>query len=147
MLAIASTGVADPIDPPYVRNQTLEQYVYASMDPLAEMLLRQSLYLDSLHSEFDRLSKDIVALLGYKPALQDLFIEDHQAFLAAVHLHASFLEEVQWYNLSNDEPAYGTGMGEVYIMESVILIQERIVEYNDLLYSLAPQDSIPFYTD
>ncbi len=135
MLIVAATIIADPIDPPDVSTQTLEQYVNASEDPIAEMLLRESLYLDSLHSEFNRLSEDIVVLFSYNPTLQDLFIEDHRAFLAAVHLHALFLEEAQWYDLASDVPVYGTGMEEVYILESVKLIQERIVEYNDLLYS------------
>lgn len=147
VLIAATTVIADSIDPPDVRTQTLEEYVNASADPIAEMLLRESIYLDSLHSEFDRLSKDIALFLINKPALQNLFIEDHRAFLAAVHLHASFLEEAQWYDPSSNEPAYGTGIGEVYIIESVKLIHERIVENNDLLYSLTSQDSRPPSTD
>ena len=136
LLILVAICTADPIDPPDVNNQTLSQYVNASSDPIAEAKIRQSLYLDSLNSEINRLADSLEENLELIPELLELFREDHQEFLLSTDLHASFMEKIEWYNLRTGECSYGSAQGEIYILESVDIISERIVIYRELLDSV-----------
>ncbi len=135
LLILSAICTADQMDQPDVNTQTLLQYINASSDPIAEAKIRQSLYLDSLNSEINRLADSLNKTLEHIPDLLEMFREDHQEFLLSTHLHASFMEKIEWYNLRTGECSYGSGQGEIYILESVDIISERIIFYKELLDS------------
>lgn len=134
---------ADAIDQPDIQTQTLEQYMVASLDPLAEANLRLGFYADSLRKELESLAADLEELIGTSAQAQ-LFRESHDAFLLSTDKWAAFNEDIQWYDHATGELSYGSGGGEVYLQVSAILIWERILEYRQLVNSINLNGTIDF---
>ena len=144
LLLFCSFAVADEIDPPDIHTQTLQQYLQASEDPLAETKIRQSYYLDSLMSELQRLAEEIDVSLSNAPELKELFKETHESFLESTNLEATLAEAIQWYNFSTGEFDYGSDTGELYILISAEMVWERILLYKQLMESIELLDTVEF---
>ncbi|MCD4706531.1 MAG: hypothetical protein K8S62_02195 [Candidatus Sabulitectum sp.] len=135
LLLFVSVALADSIEPPDIHTQTLAEYINAS-DPIVEIRLRQSCYIDSLRSELTSLAAELEDHLVNTEAQLQLFRESHEAFLLSTDLWASFTEEIQWYNLATGEPDFGSGLDGTYIIITASMLWEKILDYRQLLQSI-----------
>ncbi len=136
LFLLIPVSLADSMEPPDIHTQTLAEYIDASADPIAEMRLRQSCYIDSLRSELTGLALELEDRLLNTEAQLQLFRESHEAFLLSTDLWASFTEEIQWYDLATGEPDFGSGLNGTYIIITASMLWERLLDYRQLLQSI-----------
>jgi hypothetical protein len=119
---------ADPMDPPDIHTQTLQEYAAMAEIP-AESAIRRSVYLDSLAGELQRLYLEVDSLLTPMPDMRQRFGETHGLFLSWADSWSWFLEDIQWRDPETGEPVFGSLCGETRIQVAAALYWERILLY------------------
>ena len=128
LFLFSAAAAADPVDPPDISSQTLQEYS-ALCDIPAEVHIRRSMYLDSLEAELERLYIEVDTLLSGAPEIRSEFRNAHLQFMSYAETWAAFLENAQWYDPETGEPAWGSVYGYTLIQVKAAMYWERILLY------------------
>ena len=132
--AVAVPCAADTIPPPYIREETLLEYLE---NDHAQWKLMEGIYAESLREEADSLADEIFDHLQAAPETADAFLAAHEAFFAFAETQARYCEEVQWRDLGTGESSWGSGYGETALAVLCSLYWNRVLYYREVLHSVA----------